>query len=214
MSFGVASKETMHNYFERFKNILPFSNYVSVQGCDCITHFNQNNISQQIECRSRYRNPTSSLNQDIKKTRQWPTITYYISQGNNSMFCNNLEGKNLKKKRYTYNWVTVLYTWNQHDVVNQLYFNLNFFAGVPVVAQRKWTQLISMRTQVRSLASFRGFRIRHCRELWYRLQTWLGSGIAVSCGVGQWLQLQLDPLAREPLYAQGVALKKGFFLQT
>ena len=22
-----------------------------------------------------------------------------------------------------YNWITVLYTWNLHDIVNQLYFN-------------------------------------------------------------------------------------------
>ena len=29
-----------------------------------------------------------------------------------------------------------------------------------------------------------GLRIQHCHEPWYRLQTPLGSGIAVSCGVG------------------------------
>ena len=40
--------------------------------------------------------------------------------------------------------------------------------GVPIVAQRKRTRLASVRTQVRSLASFSGLRIR----------------IAVSCGVG------------------------------
>ena len=29
----------------------------------------------------------------------------------------------------------------------------------------------------------------HCCELWCRLQTWLGSGVTVSCGVGWQLQL-------------------------
>ena len=37
-----------------------------------------------------------------------------------------------------------------------------------------------MRMQVPSLASLRGLRIWHCHELWYRMQTQLGSGIAVA----------------------------------
>ena len=37
-----------------------------------------------------------------------------------------------------------------------------------------------MRTQVRSLASLGGLRIRCCRELWCRLQMQLGSGVAVA----------------------------------
>uniref|UniRef100_A0A8C3X387 Dehydrogenase/reductase 2 n=1 Tax=Catagonus wagneri TaxID=51154 RepID=A0A8C3X387_9CETA len=45
-----------------------------------------------------------------------------------------------------------------------------------------------MRLWVRSLASLRGLRIRHCRELWCRSQTRLGSGMAVavagSCRIG------------------------------
>ena len=41
-------------------------------------------------------------------------------------------------------------------------------------------RLLSMRTRVRSLASLRGLRIWRCRELWCRLQTWLGSCIAVA----------------------------------
>ena len=52
--------------------------------------------------------------------------------------------------------------------------------GVPVVAQWKQIRLLSMRTQVRSLASLSGLRIQHCRELWCRSQTWLRSGIAVT----------------------------------
>ena len=37
-----------------------------------------------------------------------------------------------------------------------------------------------MRMQVRSLALLSGLRMQHCRELWCRSQTWLGSGIAVA----------------------------------
>ena len=37
-----------------------------------------------------------------------------------------------------------------------------------------------MRTQVRSLVLLSGLRIQHSRELWCRLQTWLGSGVAVA----------------------------------
>ena len=40
-------------------------------------------------------------------------------------------------------------------------------------------QLGTMRLQVQSLASLSGLRIQHCRELVCRLQTQLGSGIAV-----------------------------------
>ena len=46
-----------------------------------------------------------------------------------------------------------------------------------------------MRTQVLSLASFSGLRIRCCHDLWWRLQTRRCCG----CGVGRWLQLWLDP---------------------
>ena len=41
-------------------------------------------------------------------------------------------------------------------------------------------QLVSMRTQVQSLASLSGLRIWHCHGLWCRLQMWLGSCIAVT----------------------------------
>ena len=47
------------------------------------------------------------------------------------------------------------------------------------MAQRKQIQLGTMRLQVQSLALLRGLRIRHCCELWYRLQTWPGSCSAV-----------------------------------
>ena len=52
--------------------------------------------------------------------------------------------------------------------------------GVPVVAQRKLIQLRTMRLWVQSLALLSGLRIWHCRELWYRSQRRLGSGVAVA----------------------------------
>ena len=51
---------------------------------------------------------------------------------------------------------------------------------VPVVVQRKRTRLGTMRLQVQPLATRSGLRIRRCGELWCRLQTQLGSGIAVA----------------------------------
>ena len=52
--------------------------------------------------------------------------------------------------------------------------------GVPVVAQWKRIRLGTMRLLVQSLALLSGLRIRHCRQLWYMLQTRLGSDIAVA----------------------------------
>ena len=43
-----------------------------------------------------------------------------------------------------------------------------------------WTQLVSMRMGVQSLASHSGLRIWRCRELWCRLQTQLRSQVAVA----------------------------------
>ena len=42
----------------------------------------------------------------------------------------------------------------------------------PLCLERIW--LISMRMQIRSLASLSGSGFRCCHELWCRLQTWLG----------------------------------------
>ena len=52
--------------------------------------------------------------------------------------------------------------------------------GVAVMAQWKQIQLGTMRLQVGSLALLSGLRIQRCHELWHRLQTWLGSGVAVA----------------------------------
>ena len=55
----------------------------------------------------------------------------------------------------------------------------NFYV-IPFVAQQKQVWLASIRTQVQSLASLSELRIWHCGELWCRLQTWLGSHVAVA----------------------------------
>ena len=49
-----------------------------------------------------------------------------------------------------------------------------------MVAQRKRIRLGTTRLRVQSLASLSGSGIWHCRELWRRLQTWLGFGLAVA----------------------------------
>ena len=51
---------------------------------------------------------------------------------------------------------------------------------IPVMAQRKWIQLGTMRLWFWSLALLNGLRIWHCSELWCRLQTWLRSDVAVA----------------------------------
>ena len=55
----------------------------------------------------------------------------------------------------------------------------NVDTGVPIVVQWKRIQLGTMRLRVQFLASLSGLRTWHCHELWCRLQTWLGSGVAV-----------------------------------
>ena len=64
-----------------------------------------------------------------------------------------------------------------------------------------------MRLQVRSLASLIGLRIWRCHEVWSRSQTQLRSGIAVAWRRPAATAL-IGPLAWEPPYASGVALKK------
>ena len=52
--------------------------------------------------------------------------------------------------------------------------------GVLIVAQWKQIQLATMRMQIQSLALLSGLRIRHCCELWCRLQTRFGSRVVVA----------------------------------
>ena len=73
------------------------------------------------------------------------------------------------------------------------------------------TWLVSMRIQVRPLASLSGLRIWHCHELWYRSQMWLGSTLL-------WLWYRpagaalIRPLAWEIPYAPGLALKSKIII--
>ena len=79
--------------------------------------------------------------------------------------------------------------------------------GVPVVAQQKQIRLRTMRLWVRPLASLSGLRIWCYCELWYRCRRGLDLAL-------QWLWGRLAaialirPLAWEPPYATGVALKR------
>ena len=57
---------------------------------------------------------------------------------------------------------------------------INNFTGVPVVSPQKQIRLGTMRLRVQSLSLLSGLRIQRCHELWYRLQTQLGSVIAVA----------------------------------
>ena len=48
------------------------------------------------------------------------------------------------------------------------------------MAQWKRIRLGTMGLRIPFLASLSGLRIRHCRELWCRLQMWLRSRVAVA----------------------------------
>jgi len=61
--------------------------------------------------------------------------------------------------------------------------------------------------QVQSLASLSGLRIPHCHELWCRLRTGLGSGIAVLWRKPE-ATAPIQPLNWEASYAVGAALKR------
>ena len=52
--------------------------------------------------------------------------------------------------------------------------------GVPIVAQQKQICIVSMRTQIQSLALFKGLQIQDCCELWCGLQMRLQSCMAVA----------------------------------
>ena len=71
-----------------------------------------------------------------------------------------------------------------------------------------FTNLPRIREDVGSSpASHSGLRIRRCRELWWRSQTWLGSAL-----LGLWCRpaaaAVIRLLAWEPPYAVGVAPKR------
>ena len=61
------------------------------------------------------------------------------------------------------------------------------------MAQWEQIQLGTMRWQVRFLTLLSGLRIRRCRELWYGLQTWLGSRVAVALAKASSCSSDLTP---------------------
>ena len=79
------------------------------------------------------------------------------------------------------------------------------------MVQRRWIQLATIRFRVQSLASFRGLRIRRCRELWGRSQRWLGSWVAVALAqAGSWSSLiGPQPGSLHMSQAQPTKRKKG-----
>ena len=87
------------------------------------------------------------------------------------------------------------------------------------MAQWKQISLASVRTQIRSLALFRGLRIQCCHELWCQSQMRFRSGMAVLSGlrIQCCRELWCRPLATasvrilawEPPHALGMALKKS-----
>ena len=82
-----------------------------------------------------------------------------------------------------------------------------FKLGVPVKAQWKWIWLVSMRTQVWSLASLSGLRIWHCRELWCRSQMRLRSCVSVALASASGCSSDSTPVWELP-YAMGAAPKR------
>ena len=77
----------------------------------------------------------------------------------------------------------------------------------PLWLSRLRTQLVSMRMQVRSLASLSGLRIQHCHELLYSSKTWLSLDLPL-LWYRQAAFTLIQTLAWELPYAEGVALKK------
>ena len=64
-----------------------------------------------------------------------------------------------------------------------------------------------MRTQVRSLVLLSGLRIQPCCELWCRLQTQLGSCVAVAVSQASSYSSDLTPILGTS-YVVGAALKR------
>ena len=66
-------------------------------------------------------------------------------------------------------------------------------SGVPVVAQQKRIQLVSMRMLVQSLALLSGLGICRCHELWCKLQIGFRSLIAVAMAQASGCSSNLTP---------------------
>ena len=106
-----------------------------------------------------------------------------------------------------HDWVTLLYSRKltedcEPTIMEKIKIILKSFIGVPIMAQQKWIWLASMRTQVQSLALLSRLRIQHCHELWCRSKTQLALWCRPEAVAPIW------PLAWEPPYAAGMALKR------
>lgn len=75
--------------------------------------------------------------------------------------------------------------------------------GVPIVAQWKRIRLVTMKLQVRSLASLIGLRIHCCQELWCSSQTQLGPCIAVAV-------MQADGCSSDLIPSLGTSMCHGY----
>ena len=61
-------------------------------------------------------------------------VVLQYSTGNYIQFpgiSHNGKKRNIKKNLYIYNWVTLLYSRNWHNIANQLYFNKNMLTNLP-----------------------------------------------------------------------------------
>ena len=75
--------------------------------------------------------------------------------------------------------IQVWLSWQDYPTGSVVYLRQGTHDRVPFVAQWKQIWPVSIRMQVRSLASLSRLRIQCCHELWCRLQMWLRSCFAV-----------------------------------
>ena len=96
--------------------------------------------------------------------------------------------------------------WSTDDLKKYCRIIQNNMWGVPLVAQQKSIQLVSLRTKVWSRALLSGLRIRCCCELRCRSKTQHRSGVAVAVvGAGSCSSDSIRPLAWELPYAMDAA---------
>ena len=128
-----------------------------------------------------------------------------------------MSGRHGSKHQFVYRW-TYLGTDSQHVPFNMVatsyvwLFKFKLVKGVPVVVQWKWIQLGTTRLRVQFLALLSGLHIWCCLELWCRVQM-VSDLVLLWLWLWLWLWPRLaavaptGPLAWEPPYAMGVAVK-------
>ena len=152
--------------FISFFHFLAF--YWSLVDLQCCVHF----------CRTT---KCFSYTHGYVSTKKWNWLDlgeaklYFLSESHNLVF----------KEGWTL-YCPIIFVWGSDcftalsSLIIICLLNLTSGQEFPLWLNGLWIQLISMRTWVRSLAFLSGLRIRCCHELWCRLQTWLGSGLAVA----------------------------------